>query len=240
LRRHAWDDEDRRFINRCHKLSIKGARSLMRMRSLWDETVQSHGMILSAVFDFNHAARRSQEPWREFFVRPQTETRLQNPRVLSPPPSRGFCRVRTRSGIVSHLQGHTKRQPAGINVHCVRRVRWAVLADARPEAQIAMARLHDLLGDLHFSAAFRCPSRKCHLGRNRSGNDWPFCEFAVCAGPAILCQALASLCVENSSTSTAPPGGGRPRASCFGQRPAAILVLRRLVQGDRKGVDEST
>jgi hypothetical protein len=36
---------------------------------------------------------------------------------------------------------------------------WAVLADARPEAQIAMDRLHDLLGDLHFSAAFR-PARR--------------------------------------------------------------------------------
>ncbi len=40
-----------------------------------------------------------------------------------------------------------------------RRDDWAVLADSRPEAQIAMDRLHDLLGDLRFPAAFR-PARR--------------------------------------------------------------------------------
>jgi hypothetical protein len=53
-------------------------------------------------------------------------------------------------------------------------------------------------------------------------------------------QAAASLRAENSSTSTAPPGEARAARSCFARLPAAILIPRRLVYGDGKGVGEST
>src|ERR1700722_582880 len=85
-----------------------------------------------------------------------------------------------------------------------------------------------------------CPSRKRHLGKDRRRWLGLSCQLAACVGLAALDQSAASLPAGNSSTSTVPPGGGRPKAPCFAQRPAAMLVPRRVVHGDRKRVGEGT
>jgi hypothetical protein len=45
-------------------------------------------------------------------------------------------------------------------------------------------------------------------------------------------QAAASLFPVNSSPLPAPPGRARRGGSCFTHPPAAILIPRRMVQGD--------
>ncbi len=88
-------------------------------------------------------------------------------------------------------------------------------------------------GHKRLRRAQACPSRKCHLGRDRRR----LIGLSVGARSAPILrpstQAVTSLPAENSSTSTAPPGGTRPGGSCFTHPPAAILIPRRLVQAIR-------
>jgi hypothetical protein len=71
--------------------------------------------------------------------------------------------------------------------------------------------------------------------------DWSFLSargMRRCCGP--LPKRQHRYPRKNSSTSTAPPGEARAVRYCFAWPPAAILIPRRPVYGDGKGVGEST